>query len=47
MSKIIKQSELLDSRIYDDVCLLGKILCECDTLTKEDKVILKKHFEKK
>lgn len=47
MSKIIKRSCQLDSRIYDNVCLLGKILCLLDgEITDSEKDEIKKRFEK-
>ena len=42
-----KSSPLIDSRKYDDVLLLGRILCELDgVLTDDDKRRIMKHFEK-
>lgn len=40
-------SGLLDSRKYNDVCFLGKLLCILDKeITNEEKEQLKKRFEK-
>lgn len=45
--KVIKSSGFIDSRIYDDVCLLGKILCELsDKLTDEERTVLLNRFKK-
>lgn len=49
MKKMIYESGLLDSRVYDDVCLLGKILATMkrykDLTGDEEKIILN-HFKK-
>lgn len=49
MNKVVYESGLLDSRIYDDVCLLGKIITTMkqykDFTEDEEKTILK-HFKK-
>ena len=49
MKKIIYESGLLDSRVYDDVCLLGKILAtmkRCEDLTEDEEKIILNHFKK-
>lgn len=47
MKKIIKQSPCLDSRKYDDVCFLGRILCLLDNqLSEEEKIKLMDKFKK-
>ena len=45
-TNVIRSSGLLDSRMYEDVCLLGKILSHVD-LSKDEVETLKEKFLRK
>lgn len=47
MSKVIHNSGQLDSRKYDNICLLAKVLCLLDNdLSNKEKEELMRRFER-
>lgn len=45
-NKVIYSSGQLDSRIYEDVCLLGKILSHIDLSSEEEEKLKEKFLRK-